>query len=155
LSEVVNLPSSLREINIEDCSKLRFISSGQLDALEVLVLYDCISLASLPSGPEPQEYSSLRWLTIRECPGIKSLPSALQQRLDSGLVADTQLDSRLEGTHQSFPYGTFLKSFFFFFAKTFLKSCVCMPPYIHVCPVVSNLNAYYVLIWTELADIYI
>ena len=46
------------------------------------------------------------------------------------------------------------------------KSCVCMPalsifclvdtpPYIHVCPVISNLSAYYVyvLILTEAADI--
>ena len=35
LSEVVNLPSSLREIDIQICSKLRFIS-GQLDALKKL-----------------------------------------------------------------------------------------------------------------------
>ncbi|CAD6252604.1 unnamed protein product [Miscanthus lutarioriparius] len=119
LSEVVNLPSSLREIDIQNCSKLRFIS-GQLDALESVViavcpelrsleslriidlsalesllLHGCKSLASLPSGPEPQDYSSLRRLVIRECPGIKSLASALQQRLDSGLEY-TYLDSRLE-----------------------------------------------------------
>ena len=73
-------------------------------ALESLVLQGCKSLTSLPSGPEAQEYSSLRRLVIRECPGIKSLPSALQQRLDSGFE-NTYLDSRLEGTHQSFPYG--------------------------------------------------
>ncbi|CAD6252607.1 unnamed protein product [Miscanthus lutarioriparius] len=120
LSEVVNLPSSLRRIDTQNCSKLRFIS-GQLDALKELLIYNCpelrsleslciidlsaleslalnscISLTSLPSGPEPQEYSSLRRLTIIECPRIKSLPSTLQQRLDSGLMEDTYLDSRLE-----------------------------------------------------------
>ena len=88
LLEVANLPSSLRRIDIQNCSKLRFIS-GQLDALQDLVIPDCPelrsleslcitdlsalevldlrickSLASLPSGPEPQEYSSLHALII-------------------------------------------------------------------------------------------
>jgi len=63
-------------------------------ALESLVLQGCKSLTSLPSGPEAQEYSCLRRLAIRECPGINSLLSALQQRLDSGLVEATDLDSR-------------------------------------------------------------
>jgi hypothetical protein len=176
-SEVVDLPSSDREISIQRCSKLRFIS-GQLDALkklvitnspelrsleslcitdlsalETVILEDCISLASLPSGPEPQEYSSLWWLKIRECPGIKSLPSALQQRLDSGLEY-TSLDSRLEGT----PYAPI------FPVWCVHKSCVCMSALssffgghatVHVCPVISNPNAYYVLILTELEDIYL
>ena len=130
LLEVVNLPSSLREIRIRGCSKLRFIS-GQVDALQttvhirpagcsqkrrnyglprvavtrIIMHHRSLSLASLPSGPEAHEYSSLRRLVIRECPGIKSLPSALQQQLDSSLVHTTDLDSRLQGTHQSFPYG--------------------------------------------------
>ncbi|CAD6252609.1 unnamed protein product [Miscanthus lutarioriparius] len=119
LLEVANLPSSLREINIGSCPKLRFIS-GQLDALKELDIYNCqelrsleslciidlsalevlwlcfcTSLPSLPSGPEPQEYSCLRRLRIRWCPGIKSLPSALQQRLDSDLEY-MDLDSHLE-----------------------------------------------------------
>ena len=120
LLEVVNLPSSLREINIGSCSKLRFIS-GQLDALkellfhkcpelrsleslciidlselEDLILRGCKSLASLPSGPEPQEYSSLRRLEIWKCPGIKSLPSATS-------VDNSRLE--VEGMQQySFPY---------------------------------------------------
>uniref|UniRef100_A0A804MTE0 Disease resistance protein RGA3 n=1 Tax=Zea mays TaxID=4577 RepID=A0A804MTE0_MAIZE len=118
LSEVVNLPSSLRVIDIQGCFKLRFMS-GQLDALntlaitncpelrsletcivdltslEILALCGCKSLASLPSAwAGRQEYSSLRQLTIRECPGIKSLPSTLQQRLDNGLLDFTNLDSR-------------------------------------------------------------
>jgi hypothetical protein len=161
---------------LQDCSKLGFIS-GQLDtpkvlsifncpelrsleslciidhsALEDLVLRCCKSLASLPGGPEPQVYSSLRRLRIRECPGIKSLPSALQQRLDSGLMDETGLDSRLEGTHQSFPYGACINLVF---------ACLPSPFFfgghatVHICPVISNLNAYNVLILTELADIYI
>ncbi|CAD6252602.1 unnamed protein product [Miscanthus lutarioriparius] len=133
LLEVVNLPSSLGRIDIENCSKLRFIS-GQLDALksveimvcpelrsleslctidfsalEFLCLYDCKSLASLPSGTEPQEYSCLRRLTIRGCPGIKSLPSALQQRLDSGLMEATSVDnSRLEGRFSTAAWASLL-----------------------------------------------
>ena len=123
-------------------------------ALESLVPRGCKSLTSLPSGPEAQEYSCLRRLAIRECPSIKSLPSALQQRLDSGLMEATDLDSRLEGTHQSFPYGACINPVF----ACMPLSIFCLvdtPPYIHVCPVISNLNAYYVyvLILTEAADI--
>ena len=122
-------------------------------ALESLVLQGCKSLTSLPSGPEAQEYSCLRRLAIRECPGIKSLPSALQQRLDSGLEY-TFLDPHHEGTHQSFPYGACINPVF----ACMPLSIFCLvdtPPYIHVCPVISNLNAYYVyvLILTEAAYI--
>jgi Leucine-rich repeat (LRR) protein len=101
LSEVVNLPSSLRKIDIRNCSKLRFMS-GQLDALNNLLIVDCPelrsletcivdlpslesldlrgceSLASLPCARAgPQEYSSLRHLTVGKCPSRKSLPSVL------------------------------------------------------------------------------
>lgn len=113
-----DLPSSLREIDINNCSKLRLLS-GQLDALqfvmvaccpelrslescviqlpalEELHLYQCKRLASLPSGP--QDYSYLRCLTISECPGVKMLPMALQQRLDS--LVCMVLDARHKGTH--------------------------------------------------------
>ncbi|WVZ48808.1 hypothetical protein U9M48_000215 [Paspalum notatum var. saurae] len=130
LSEVLSLPPSLREISIGDCSNLRLLSACQMRALkkisifkcpelrslesilipaaaaaslESLRLFDCKSLASLPPS-EPHQgyyYSSLRWLTIGRCPAIKSLPPALQQRLDS--LEEKDLDARLEAgtTHQT------------------------------------------------------
>ncbi|WVZ48835.1 hypothetical protein U9M48_000237 [Paspalum notatum var. saurae] len=124
LSEVLGLPPSLREIEIGDCSNLRLLSAGQMHALkeisihgcpelrslesilipaaaaaslESLSLWDCKRLASLPTS-EPHQgyyyYSSLRKLKIRRCPAIKSLPPALQQRLDS--LEEKDLDARLE-----------------------------------------------------------
>jgi len=119
LSEVVNLPPSLRKIDISKCDKLQLLSgqldalrildidrcpelrslessSGELQTLECVYLQDCESLAPiLPNGP--QACSSLRKLVIRRCPGIKSLPSSLQQRLDS--LDWTNLDAHYEGIH--------------------------------------------------------
>ncbi|WVZ48830.1 LOW QUALITY PROTEIN: hypothetical protein U9M48_000236 [Paspalum notatum var. saurae] len=103
---------ALKEIDICGCPELRslesIITSGggnstttetelipaaPAAALESLSLEDCKSLASLPAGPQGY-YSSLRKLVIRRCPAIKSLPPALQQRLDS--LEDKDLDARLE-----------------------------------------------------------
>ncbi|CAO2143422.1 unnamed protein product [Urochloa humidicola] len=101
LSEVLDLPPSIKTLKIDSCSNLQALS-GQLDAvqkleiyhcsslkslellgafalLEELELYNCKSLVSLPIGP--QAYSSLRHLWIGLCPGIKLLPQSLQQRL--------------------------------------------------------------------------
>ncbi|WVZ48798.1 hypothetical protein U9M48_000205 [Paspalum notatum var. saurae] len=106
---------AVKEISISGCPELRslesIITSGggnstttetelipaaaAAPSLELLYLWDCKSLASLPTGPQAgYYYSSLRELTIRRCPAMKSLPPALQQRLDSLEYKD--LDARLE-----------------------------------------------------------
>ncbi|WVZ48834.1 hypothetical protein U9M48_000237 [Paspalum notatum var. saurae] len=104
---------ALKEISISGCPELRslesIITSGgdnstttetelipaaaAAPSLESLFLWNCKSLASLPTGPQGY-YSSLRKLEIRRCPAMKSLPPALQQRLDS--LEEKDLDARLE-----------------------------------------------------------
>jgi len=93
LSEVVNLPPSVKTLLIYGCGNLQSLS-GQLElrSLEVLRLSNCKSLVSLPDGP--QAYSSLRVLRITHCDGVKSLPPSLQSRL--GCLEHEVLDARYE-----------------------------------------------------------
>ncbi|KAG2632055.1 putative disease resistance protein RGA4 isoform X2 [Panicum virgatum] len=115
LSEVANLPPSIKTLFIADCGNLQSLSGqlgdiqkltihscsllesldsclGELRSLEELELYDCKSLVSLPDGP--QAYSSLRFLGIKHCDGVKSLPPSLQSLL--GCLELGILDARYE-----------------------------------------------------------
>jgi hypothetical protein len=121
LSEVLDLPPSIKTLFIASCSNLQALSGhldavqeiriydsgslkslgpflGELASLEVLCLYNCESLVSLPNGP--RAYSSLRNLTIQHCPGLKFLPQSLQRRLGDLKDEDKQLDARYEGNLQ-------------------------------------------------------
>uniref|UniRef100_K4A3E6 Uncharacterized protein n=1 Tax=Setaria italica TaxID=4555 RepID=K4A3E6_SETIT len=91
LSEVANLPPSIKALNISLCGELQSLS-GDLRLLEELLFYGCERLVSLPDGP--QAYSSLRVLRIMNCEGIKLLPSSLQSRL--GYLEEKYLDARYE-----------------------------------------------------------
>jgi len=81
LTEVANLPPSIKILEIGQCGSLVSVS-GEVPSLEKLEIWSCESLESLPNGPAHQAYSSLRVLSITQCPGIKQLPPSLQQRLD-------------------------------------------------------------------------
>uniref|UniRef100_K3ZQ21 Uncharacterized protein n=1 Tax=Setaria italica TaxID=4555 RepID=K3ZQ21_SETIT len=91
LSEVANLPPSIKTLRICGCGKFQSLS-GDLRLLEELKLYHCERLVSLPDGP--QAYSSLRVLRIENCDGIKLLPPSLQSRL--GYLEEKDLDARYE-----------------------------------------------------------
>ncbi|WVZ82889.1 LOW QUALITY PROTEIN: hypothetical protein U9M48_030096 [Paspalum notatum var. saurae] len=79
---VANLPPSIKTLNIRCCDSLGSLSARDLPLLQDLWISDCKRLESLPDGPEVAAYSSLRTLEIKNCPGIKLLPSSLHQRLD-------------------------------------------------------------------------
>uniref|UniRef100_K3ZQ25 Uncharacterized protein n=1 Tax=Setaria italica TaxID=4555 RepID=K3ZQ25_SETIT len=91
LSEVANLPPSIKTLDIYSCNNLQSLS-GDLPLLEKLDLFRCERLVSLPDGP--QAYSSLRVLRIMNCDGIKLLPPNLQSRL--GYLEKKDLDARYE-----------------------------------------------------------
>ncbi|KAL6606253.1 hypothetical protein ACP70R_041906 [Stipagrostis hirtigluma subsp. patula] len=117
LSEILNLPPSIKTLStdccgnlqtlsgqldavqslrIEDCNGLKSLESclGELLSLERFQLYNCKSLVSLPT--DPQAYSSLRALGIRSCPGIEVLPQGLQQQLD--YLEEKELDACYEAS---------------------------------------------------------
>ncbi|PVH63495.1 hypothetical protein PAHAL_2G042200 [Panicum hallii] len=117
LSEVANLPPSIKFLEIYSCGNLQSLSGkldvvqkltirfcgrlkslescvGELWSLEDLRLDCCESLVSLPDGP--QAYSSLRVLDIQDCDGIKLLPRSLRSHLDC--LEEKHLDARYEET---------------------------------------------------------
>ncbi|PUZ68662.1 hypothetical protein GQ55_2G046900 [Panicum hallii var. hallii] len=117
LSEVANLPPSIKILDIDSCGNLQSLSGkldviqklyitlgsrleslescvGELRSLEELSLLRCRRLVSLPDGP--QAYSSLRLLEIRGCDGIKLLPRSLRSRLDC--LEEKHLDACYEET---------------------------------------------------------
>ncbi|XP_025802455.1 putative disease resistance protein RGA4 isoform X2 [Panicum hallii] len=117
LSEVANLPPSIKILEILSCDNLQSLSGkldavqeltirfcgrleslescvGELRSLELLKLDGCRSLVSLPDGS--QAYSSLRYLEIQDCDSIKLLPRSLRSRLDC--LKEKDLDARYEET---------------------------------------------------------
>jgi len=91
LTEVANLPPSIKILEIGQCGSLVSVS-GEVTSLEELTVRSCRSLESLPNGPH-QVYSSLRVLRIELCDGIKQLLSSLQQCL--GHLEKKNLDPHL------------------------------------------------------------
>jgi hypothetical protein len=119
LSEVANLPPSIKILYISDCGNLQSLSGkldvvqilhitscsrlesleswlGELRSLEELKLLRCRTLVSLPDGL--QAYSSLRYLKIQDCDGIKLRPRSLRSRVDC--LEEKHLDARYEGNLQ-------------------------------------------------------
>ncbi|XP_022679914.1 disease resistance protein RGA2 isoform X2 [Setaria italica] len=95
LSEVANLPPSIKILYISNCGKLQSLSGDWYTyQLEELTLRRCERLVSLPDGP--LAYYFLRVLWIENCDGIKLLPPSLQSRL--GYLVEKDLDARHEGT---------------------------------------------------------
>jgi len=91
LTEVANLPLSIKTLKIWHCCSLVSLS-GEVPSLEELIILNCYNLESLPNGPH-QAYSSLRVLRIEYCSGIKQLPPSLQQCLDH--LEEKDLDTHL------------------------------------------------------------
>ncbi|CAD6340546.1 unnamed protein product [Miscanthus lutarioriparius] len=91
LTEVANLPPSIKTLEIWGCGSLVSVS-GEVTSLEVLQIRECGCLQSLPNGPH-QVYSSLIVLRIERCSGIKQLLSSLQQCL--GHLEKKNLDPHL------------------------------------------------------------
>ncbi|CAM0885714.1 unnamed protein product [Alopecurus aequalis] len=95
LTGVLCLPPSVKDISIWICNELRSVEShsGKMPSLwEKLSIRKCKTLSSLPDGAEA--YSYLQELTIQNCPGIKRLPTCLQQRLSS--LKKKELDARYQ-----------------------------------------------------------
>ncbi|XP_040374569.1 putative disease resistance protein RGA3 [Rosa chinensis] len=71
--------TSLQELEIWKCPKLRYLSDGLLPlSLKELDIQDCSSLESIPIIPEQGSLPSLRKLSISKCSQLSSLPDGLQ-----------------------------------------------------------------------------
>lgn len=95
LTRVLHLPQSLKELEVTSCTRLTSLESrsGDLPSLALLSLYECSTLLSLPDWSEA--YSSLQSIIIIGCPGMKTLPVSLQQRL--GSIQSETIDSHHYG----------------------------------------------------------
>ncbi|XP_047051326.1 putative disease resistance protein RGA4 [Lolium rigidum] len=83
LTGVLHIPPSVKKLEMKCCNGLTSLESrlGERPSLEYLLLCRCNTLSSLLDGP--QAYSCLQCLYIIDCPGMKTLPINLQQRLGS------------------------------------------------------------------------
>uniref|UniRef100_A0A0D9W1D7 NB-ARC domain-containing protein n=1 Tax=Leersia perrieri TaxID=77586 RepID=A0A0D9W1D7_9ORYZ len=91
--KALHLPLAIKKLELMLCQNLQSLSlSGEFPSLQHLSLCDCGSLVSLPE--RPQAYSSLTFLKIHSCSGIKLLPLSLQQRLD--YLEEKELDACYE-----------------------------------------------------------
>lgn len=95
LTGVLHLPGSIKDLHLHGCGGLTSLESRleELPLLECLLLLRCNTLSSLPDGP--QAYSSLRYLGIRKCHGLKTLPASLHQRL--GSLQEEDIDAHYYG----------------------------------------------------------
>jgi hypothetical protein len=81
---VTGLPSTLIILEIKDCEALLFLPEWKMHnnevspLLEYLVIEDCPSLKSLPSGNLP---STLQKLEIHNCKNLGSLPEQMQSNI--------------------------------------------------------------------------
>ncbi|XVE90314.1 hypothetical protein DITRI_Ditri20bG0067500 [Diplodiscus trichospermus] len=79
--------SSLCSMVLSSISNLRSLPQQlQLPGLKALYISDCKELTSLSEGGSLQTFSSLKLLSVRECPNLQSLPDDLPTALECLII---------------------------------------------------------------------